>query len=90
MSISPAVIALRTTGVPPSWMRSVVLMPLAFSTSGMMLPSTPPSVSIFEETTTWALAEAAVMPSANAALARTLTENIVKTSCFEPECGGRI
>jgi hypothetical protein len=52
MSISPAVIALRTTGVPPSWMRSVVWMLLAFSTSWMMLPSTPPSVSIFDDTTT--------------------------------------
>src|SRR5918995_4040522 len=56
MSISPAVMALRTTGVAPSWMRSWVLMPLALSISRITLPSTEPSVSILDETTTSARA----------------------------------
>ncbi|MGT2468829.1 hypothetical protein ACVOMV_35140 [Mesorhizobium atlanticum] len=43
-----------------------------------MLPSTPPSVSILEDTTTCAFAEAVAMPSAIAAKASFLTENIVK------------
>src|SRR5262245_3239720 len=67
MSISPAMIALRMTGVPPSWSRSVAAMPLALNISRMMLPSTPPSVSIFEETTIWALAVPAVTARASTA-----------------------
>jgi len=68
MSISPAVIALRTTGVAPSWMRSWVLIPFAFSASRIMLPRTEPSVSILEETTTSARAAAIVRVSARAAV----------------------
>jgi hypothetical protein len=65
MSISPAVIAWRTTGVPPSWIFSVTATPLACSTWLMMLPSKPPSVSIFDDTTTWAFAAVTVKASAD-------------------------
>jgi hypothetical protein len=76
MSISPAMIASRTIGVPPNWMRSSTGMSLASSTCKMILPSTPPSVSILEETTTCALAAVAVIASA-AALRRILVKRMI-------------
>jgi hypothetical protein len=81
MSISPAMMASRTIGVPPSWIRSSTAMSLASSTCLMMLPSTPPSVSILDETTTWAWAAVTVMASAATAL-RSLVVRRIGFSVF--------
>src|SRR5579862_16203 len=51
MSICPARIAARTMLVGPSWIRRSTGWPWASITSAIMLPSSAPSVSIFEPTT---------------------------------------
>src|SRR6185312_159153 len=73
MSIWPAVMAERTTLVSPSWILSVTGTLLAFKTCRMILPITPPSVSILDETTTWACAVVAVNAS-TARVARSFVE----------------
>src|SRR5215218_9545212 len=52
MSTSPASSAARRMRVGPSWSRSTTGTPSASSASRIMFPSSAPSVSILEETTT--------------------------------------
>src|SRR6478609_1963996 len=90
MSIWPALIASRTTEVAPSWIFSVTGTPFACSTCEMMLPSSPPSVSILDDTTTpWALATVAVRATANAAAA-ILVNRRMMVSLGVPALAGRL
>src|SRR5712675_138467 len=62
MSISPAISALRTTGVAPSAVRSTVLIPDALSNSRIICPIITDSLESLEETTTVAC-DALIPPS---------------------------
>src|SRR5258706_8743544 len=66
MSISPAISALRTTGVAPSAVRSTVWMPAALSNSRIICPIITDSLESFEETTT-AACDGLGPPSASSA-----------------------
>src|ERR1700733_7751197 len=66
MSTSPDSRALRTTGVAPSVMRSIVAIPSAFSSRRIMWPIMADSLESFEDTTT-AACNCGDAPSARAA-----------------------
>src|SRR5882724_8858275 len=66
MSISPAISALRTTGVAPSAVRSSVLIPDALSNRRIICPIITDSLESLEETTTVAC-DALAAPSTSSA-----------------------
>src|SRR6266436_8474022 len=70
MSISPAVSALRTTGVAPSAVRSTVWIPAALSSSRIICPIITDSLDSFEDTTTAACAEPRPLSASSAATLR--------------------